>query len=351
MHHCLTVVELVVEIFSHLNAEPRYLATEDSKALAALARCCTLFHGPALDILWRKQDNFLKILRCLPSDLVSINFQSGVKLLRPIKSSDWTRALLYMARLTCLHWYSIDDFRYFPLFITSALTSVIATCHPSQSNLSLLMNSRLNYRAMRRFELGLLRTKENNYDDPVLDASSAVTVSTIVYQLLAVESVSILLPDLATLEHLGRVETLKILHLDSLPVRMLFHTLQGPLFFNLSELIIGVSHIDAATTFAALCSESAFTLVKFAFATCPTAKTAARLCTALALCGRSHSSLRSFYIHSSSDPQPDLDPLIFAFPNDAIQKLFCFRNLTDIHIMAPCGYALDDMFCAQIACA
>jgi hypothetical protein len=70
MHHSLNIIEILEFICSQLDPEP-WASDADSQrgALAALARTCQTFHGPALDVLWANQLSLEPLIRCFPSDL------------------------------------------------------------------------------------------------------------------------------------------------------------------------------------------------------------------------------------------------------------------------------------------
>ena len=58
MHRCLRIQDVLSIIFQCLS----------KASLAQLARTCTTFRDPALNILWRTQYTLLPLLRCLPQD-------------------------------------------------------------------------------------------------------------------------------------------------------------------------------------------------------------------------------------------------------------------------------------------
>ena len=60
MHRCLFIYELVHEIFE-------YAGATSLAPLASLARTCTHFREPALDILWRELDDFSPLVKCMPT--------------------------------------------------------------------------------------------------------------------------------------------------------------------------------------------------------------------------------------------------------------------------------------------
>jgi hypothetical protein len=64
MHHFFSIPELVELICEEL-AHPRPLR----KDLATFARTATVFHHPAVDILWRHQNSPMNVILCMPADL------------------------------------------------------------------------------------------------------------------------------------------------------------------------------------------------------------------------------------------------------------------------------------------
>jgi len=59
MHRCLQIQELLSIIFLYVRIP---------KTLARLARMCTGFRDPALNVLWHTQNSFLPLFKCLPPD-------------------------------------------------------------------------------------------------------------------------------------------------------------------------------------------------------------------------------------------------------------------------------------------
>ncbi|KAJ7141729.1 hypothetical protein C8R43DRAFT_587340 [Mycena crocata] len=114
MHHSLQVPEIIDLILSQLPS--RLVGPEQSAArfaaLAALARTCTTFYDPALNRLWETQSSLDNLLRCMPSDL----FEDGDtgRLRRPVVPTDWDRAVTYARRVKTF--LSPRDFSMFPLF-------------------------------------------------------------------------------------------------------------------------------------------------------------------------------------------------------------------------------------------
>ncbi|KAJ7291684.1 hypothetical protein C8J57DRAFT_1588196, partial [Mycena rebaudengoi] len=82
------------------------------KDLATLARTATVFHHPAVDVLWRHQNSPMNVILCMPADLweseESAKNQSNYELARPITSSDLERPLIYSRRVKSLYMHSSD---------------------------------------------------------------------------------------------------------------------------------------------------------------------------------------------------------------------------------------------------
>ena len=57
MHRCLQIQELLSIIFRYVRIQ---------KTLARLARTCTDFRDPALNVLWHTQNTLLPLFKCLP---------------------------------------------------------------------------------------------------------------------------------------------------------------------------------------------------------------------------------------------------------------------------------------------
>lgn len=75
MHRSLRIPEIVELIFIEIRVPPGALAEDapdharDRPTLAALARTCTAFLDPALNLLWEHQHTISNFLGCFPRDL------------------------------------------------------------------------------------------------------------------------------------------------------------------------------------------------------------------------------------------------------------------------------------------
>ncbi|KAJ7082299.1 hypothetical protein C8R44DRAFT_753785 [Mycena epipterygia] len=378
MHRCLKIPELVETIFSNLTTG----FEGDGKVLAALARTCRTFHDPALDILWKEPNDLMNILRCLPSDVFTVkrdpvSYRPTLKLLRPVVTRDWDRPLVYMPRVKILGFPSFEnsqcseifpsmerslptsclfpnlvtfrwsavDFPYIHLFLTPTITSIRVLCIPLIRIPSLLPTLSLTCRRLKDVEIEL----DGNALRDMTDISRP-SFSAFVHQLSLVEHLSMPPSDSAAMEHVGQLETLRFLYLPTLPAQVLHRSIERPsLFVNLSTLIIGTLNITTATRVITRCTDTAFHTLRLTFDTSPTPEVTCEFYTALAKCRRSHASLRSLSLENRSDDEPDLVRETFLVRNETIQRLFCFRNLTEIELVSPCGFELNDRTCALMA--
>ena len=60
MHPALTIQEILFNIFGHCRTNG------DDFGLSSLARTCTIFKEPALDMLWEELRGLSPLARCLP---------------------------------------------------------------------------------------------------------------------------------------------------------------------------------------------------------------------------------------------------------------------------------------------
>ncbi|KAJ7151854.1 hypothetical protein C8R43DRAFT_1127487 [Mycena crocata] len=386
MHPCLSIPELVDQLFSHF--EPA-----DAKTLAALARTCTMFHEPALDVLWRNQDTLMNLLRCMPPDLFVAEVSgdgSILQLQRPIVPTDWERPLFYAHRiksfilddptqyfphifpaiasviptaghifpnLTSLDWSSHSegfrnraqfeqDFTHIRLFLTPKLTSFRCRLDELDCHFRLLFLLPRACPALAHFSTDHLW---NDYATPEFHTRLALFVS----QLANLESISILSPDMGSLEHLGRMATLKHLDLRKLPRQLLtYPTPEEPLFTGLRTITLTRVDFTLAAKLVSMCSTNEFTETHLHFNSYETLPKFQDVITSIAAWRRSHSSLRSLSIAKCTrDEISRTMPPLGSYQIDitTVQNLFCFPNLLHLHLTASLGFSLDDAAVDQLA--
>ncbi|KAJ7775959.1 hypothetical protein DFH07DRAFT_798896 [Mycena maculata] len=379
MHPALSIPEILQHIFSNLGPITwhRWMVTRDAKRdLAALARTCTTFQRPALDKLWAHQGTFLNFLRCFPPDLFDLDDRGVVssgrkskrkpRLLRPILATDWARPFLYARRvkdfscqphsptllqileaislsmpdgsifpsLVKLAWDHIppSEFHFIKLFLTRTVTEISFKC-ASASHLSILSTLSRSCPVLKRVDLS---------GWTAIPGSSA-SLCAFVDELLNIEFLVIGSPSMETLEHIGRVPTLKYLRLESLPREVeLAPPVSRPLFVNLESIMLADVTFEAATRFLAMCTDPYMGSVHVTFDDDTEAGSANEFYDALAACHPAHISLHTLSLDSS---QVSAHPFHF----DLLRTLFCFQGLTHISILIPVAFGLDDADVAELA--
>ncbi|KAJ7136228.1 hypothetical protein C8R46DRAFT_614441 [Mycena filopes] len=122
MHPALQIVEVVELICAEVVPPDHEFCVHVSQALSRLARTSSIFLDPALNLLWRRQDTIVNLLRVMPDDLWMIEevereddedsesddedsdkFKGPtgleISLNRPVTHSDWNRFLFYARRV------------------------------------------------------------------------------------------------------------------------------------------------------------------------------------------------------------------------------------------------------------
>ncbi|KAJ7934127.1 hypothetical protein B0H13DRAFT_2650255 [Mycena leptocephala] len=360
MHRCLQIHEMVDLIVSHLHLS--------SGALALLARTCTIFHNPALNILWREQYGLDNLLRCMPSGLFVV--EGGVwRLQRPILPTDWNRALQYMQRvkefhspwfdnahgsdilpvltmclpgdclfpnLRTLQWSHADDnhFHHIHIFLNRQLSRIVILSKTPLPQLSIL--SMLPRKCPSLKSVSIHLPPRNLPTEPSIQAS----ISAFAQQLNQIEFLHMPLLDVAAVRHVAELPTL-----HSLELRMVPMTLQSlPLdtsFINLRHLALLDVNVDSASHFLSSCANAALVSLAVNVAARPRPGALDLFITALAQCTCSHSTLTSLTLDLSL---PDGSPIT----PQSLCPLFCFKELSHVDIKSEAGFDLDDSFILEM---
>ncbi|KAF8209657.1 hypothetical protein K438DRAFT_1811465 [Mycena galopus ATCC 62051] len=363
MHRCLFISEIVENICDHLG----YLGPdlEGSRSLAALARTCRGFEGPALDHLWANQHDMWNLLRCMPPDLFAFKKHGSVldvRLLRPIVATDWVRPLLYMRRirhmlvfgnssipnilpalsaslprdvgsafpkLATVYWFHRKDFSCIQIFLSSRITSLSIFCELSTTDLSLLSTIPRTCPALKQ-----LTVRHHGHTGP----GRGSALSSCLRGLHSLESVDIQIPDMAVLNHLSQLRGLASLVAD-LPDNLSSSPPLPPLrFIGLESLVLG-AEIEPVICFFRRCSGVTLKDITIDLHSCSTTAAIKRLHTALRE-GCSHASLSSLNIdNGESNPLPAEDAMT---DMQSIRLLFCFANITSFSIASYVGFSITD---------
>ncbi|KAJ7059754.1 hypothetical protein C8F01DRAFT_1370619 [Mycena amicta] len=97
MHRCLRIPEMVHLVLSHFDIF--YFDKVSTAQVYALARTCSTFQFPALDILWKEQKTLLNLLKCVPEDAWVPDESLGLRFVRPLERRDIDRVLFYAPRI------------------------------------------------------------------------------------------------------------------------------------------------------------------------------------------------------------------------------------------------------------
>ncbi|KAJ7622917.1 hypothetical protein DFH06DRAFT_1231283 [Mycena polygramma] len=365
MHYSLSIPEPVVLIFAEL-LSPYPNENLSHRDLAALARTCRTFQEPALDLLWREQTTLANMLRCLPSYL-----WQEKDILGPIRTEDWNVPLSYASRIQKLalsdsKFHTADIFEtirsglpcdylcpnlkrlvfqlntdsLFPsihLFLGPKVVDVYMS--PPSSRISSLSGLPLRCRDLKRLPW---ITYSWQHDDLLLATDSEIALS-----LERIEDLDVDKLDRAAIEHLSRLPTLQSLSLYSPQSRHLEPSSRCPsrtledsphyLFPALRDLCFSDTTFDFVLEFLDMLTEG---------------RLDGQLYAALAS-HLSHTALQILSVKRAQDSEIDTPPAgtitNYVVDRHSLQTLFCFANLTDLHLQPPVGFDLNDVVVWEMA--
>ncbi|KAJ6517141.1 hypothetical protein DFH09DRAFT_250004 [Mycena vulgaris] len=395
MHRSLGIVEIVELICAHLQGG--YLTDDARKDCAALARTSKHFHGPALDILWSKQDTLVNVLKCLPSNLweeETVSPRSWAtpqfRLIGTVNPADWERPLAYAHRIreltlgsrhadalpgakmldvissslprewlcpnlrTILWEPGIDDslFPYIRLFLCPNITTAyISLRTPSTSNIALLPALALRYPELKCLFI------QGSWESELLRRTS----SKIVMDLDRIETLSLDALDRGALEHLSRLPALRSLELripelkdlgppspsrDTSPPYHPFPSLRNIEFF--------ATTIEFTMEFLNLLSDCHLESLNMGTNVLATTTTTSQFYIALAN-RLSHTALDRLWVSNVDDGStitqapPPGTMANYVISGHTLAPLFCFCNLTFVVLQPPVGFDIDDATAWDIA--
>ncbi|KAJ7616718.1 hypothetical protein DFH06DRAFT_1365359 [Mycena polygramma] len=354
MHRCLSISEIIEAICATLDPTipmaPMRWRREARATLAALASTSTIMSGPALDMLWRSQNQIGNFLGLLPSDLIALFAEANSvngrvwRLVRPIMVSDWERLLVYAPRVRVLQMSVYSPEKH------SEIILALSSCCPS----GVLFPNLTCFVWLERspgFPWRIFCSPNLKQIVLALEGSNTATslLSTLALSCPRLRHVTVTFRsgsdhgDKATsmfLCGLQDIEGLKIAGiLDSLAT---LDPLCPPAFSCLGRLTLGPLETSRATQFfgiLARCPIVWLRIVLCAYATL--AETDALFGSLQIAC--SHTSLRSFSL---------VNTVTRLFPPDAqgnyminshsLGTLSCYSDITTLSIVWPIGFDLDD---------
>ncbi|KAJ7214899.1 hypothetical protein GGX14DRAFT_609692 [Mycena pura] len=388
MHRALQIPEIVYLICSQISPERRSSRGRRFRCypdLAALARTSKTFLNPALDSLWKYQDTFAHILRCMPDNLWSTQFPSSVcdlKVTRPIVVADWDRSLFYLNRVKYLVLKSAEDVPSEDLF------EVIKICLPAGQ-------AKPFFPMLRSLEWGLAAVP-NLYIFPNIClligpkmTSLTIYLSTVIMMphLSLVPRIADKCPNLtyASLTSDGtrrvenyvsdfvrRLKRIETLHVDSLdqPAVAYLSTLPTLKNFRINQFLpfhtprkyttfsrlttLSIVPMTREITISCIKAVSQSPLVEFyLYANFPTTPEFVLSFYILVAENISHATLRVLQMWTTdnvpgsarSAPSPERTTIF----RTALRHLFCFSSLTSADLTTTGGFDLDDALLVELA--
>ncbi|KAJ6467104.1 hypothetical protein C8R47DRAFT_1056225 [Mycena vitilis] len=389
MHRCLGIREIVDLICSDLDPFAgvplalwplKYLDHASRATLAALARTCIFFNGPALDVLWRTQGEFIPLLSLLPRDLFS-PFASGTvarnrfwHMIRPIMLADWPRLLIYTCRVkvlslndsqegaaeiiralgvSCPGGYLFPNLRIFhgpsmtslsfPIrpFLPSTLKDIAISCGPTNDNISLLSTLAMSCGELHGISISFHSRSEH------ADAATSLLVCA----LPQLRTLKMCAPSMAAMQHIAMLPALTLLELVEIPITFpVLCSSPSTIFPQLRCLTLGPIEIELATAFLATLFCRPIGTMRIKLATLATSASTEALFQALktACCPE---SLTSLTLQNFSSILAGSAWVNYTVTGRALGLLTGFANMEILSIMSPVGFDLDDDTFLQLAVA
>ncbi|KAJ7788286.1 hypothetical protein B0H14DRAFT_2949434 [Mycena olivaceomarginata] len=369
MHPCLAILEIVETICNTLTPTTVEVYSVwrcklDRATLSTLARTCTVFRGPALDVLWRTQTALDPFLRLLPDDLfvplpdgarISQASQRVWKMQRPFLATDWSGTSPYAPRVKIL------DLRYTPphrfvdilpalglgfpggllfpnlleftwrsppsdsspirAFFPSTLKEITLECEATYTNLSLLSALTTSCPGLRHVSMDFQPTSDE------VDTA----ISLFVCGLQHLQSLSMRIPTMAAMQRVAQLPGMTSLSLIEFPHAFTpSGCIDPPIFSHLRRLSLGPIDIELAIKFFASLSHTPFTSLVVRLTTCPPTEAMDSLFHALQTACAQESHI---------------------ITGRSLGVLACFPNIRTVSILSPVGFDLDDAALPQLAAA
>ncbi|KAJ7741158.1 hypothetical protein DFH07DRAFT_1064025 [Mycena maculata] len=390
MHRALEILEVVEMICEQIIWAGRWSPSDSPRDLAVLARTCTVFCNPALNILWRHQGTIMNLLKCMPDDLWKIEVHSNghidIRLQRAIIQTDWERPRFYLFRvrsfsnifenlrstdfletlsfclprecvfpnLEKLAWCSPSPasapFPHVRLFLTPRIKNLVLGTIETISHLSILSNLVTKCPVL---------TTVTIWTNGFLDLEATPVISNFVCALTHVKSLDVPWLNPAAFTHLAQlpdVESLSFRRILHQPSRSLFpspSTINFPSFRALQELKFISADLKIVGGLLTLASNCPLVRVEISNAGEPTKDTVGEFYVTVANhC--SHAVLRRIYIGGDKKNQiaataEQIDT--YAVGLHELKPLFSFDNLVSVCLTHPVGFDLDDVAVLAMASA
>ncbi|KAJ6575747.1 hypothetical protein DFH09DRAFT_981276 [Mycena vulgaris] len=392
MHRALKVPEIVAMICQEIQLISKVCTGRNASAtlanLAAVARTCKAFSGPALDLLWANQQTVLHVLRCMPDDVWTEQDsdddeeEEGMGLARPVLPTDWERPLVYSHRVKS---FNLDG----PYSsVEPGFLEELRMCFPGEylfpnlerlewfsKNPSFLPHARLFLgRRLKFLSLGTFTSAAHFsllpslaaqcpslldvdiYASDELQPQSQTAVSLFVGGLTRLETLIVPSLDRAALEHLGRLPNFTCLTLQAqLPLPLPDSPIPPNQALFTSLECLAITGTDISDIFDLL-SHSPIDNIDASFPTSTTASAITKCYSALAS-ACAHSPLSSLALGEANRLFSEPDPTQATAAQIAIslvhgrqlRPLFVLANLRTVSLSTPVGFDLDNATVSELA--
>ncbi|KAJ6461927.1 hypothetical protein C8R47DRAFT_1027164 [Mycena vitilis] len=387
MHRCLGILEIIEAICKSLDptviAPSRY-AREARGALASLARTSKTLSDPALNTLWDTQNTLDPFFGTFPDDLFTPStegpgsYERVWSLVRPLLAEDLERSLRYALRVktltiawykpervsevllslsSCwpggllfpslrkLHWVpgrgGGDNFAPLRIFCPPTLTRIYFSCEGSNTNISLLSTLAASCPGLKQISLDF-----GSMTPHVQSAASAFICG-----LQHLETLHMGAPTSEALSRIAELPGLNSLELTGLPSSLWGSTPpSSPIFPHLQRLVLGPLDIELATKFLSSLVQLPLVSLSVILDRCATAVQTELLFDVIRV-ACSNTFLRSLTLENNVGRLPRGEREPYMLNARALGKLSGFRGITNVSIMAPVGFNLDDAAVDLVAAA
>ncbi|KAJ6577881.1 hypothetical protein B0H19DRAFT_1370941 [Mycena capillaripes] len=371
MDRCWDTPELTRLIFEAVK-----LGHDRNRCLSRLARTCYKFNEPALALLWETQYSLIPLLKSFPSSTWEIS-DGSFKIRSPLTAGDWNPVLKYSRHIKILYdpepEYDIPldqsvmgsliiSFPAVPIFPNLREVSTVSesTLFPYLGFLLGAQVTKLKIRltgpawclAALPFIASKCPTlKHLDVYDPFQDDDSTEPVSSLVSQLIHLQTLSVGTLNADAYRHLSglcHLNTLDVRSLTTEPFTIPDHLPHASPFPALCRLTLSVESIHLATNFISCTDNAPLTEVSIRTRSSTTRSSLAFFSTLGSHCSSSH--LRSIEVaHNSIFDEIDDSPELYTMPSNVIQPLLKFPNLTRVELTAPLGFLVDEGFAVAMA--
>ncbi|KAJ7610730.1 hypothetical protein DFH06DRAFT_1308607 [Mycena polygramma] len=345
MHRCLDIREILEAIC--INLDPALIG-DSGRALARLARTSTPMSDPALNILWKTQQELVNFFELFPDDLFTPSPRRWDharfwRLARPIMATDLERPLLYASRVRVLAigYYNADRFLEILLPLSSCWPG--GFLFPNLRRLEWIPARGPTFVPIRIFcPPGLTWIRLSFH---VVNATSAFICG-----LQNVETLHTDLPTIDALRHIAQLPSLTALEITGLPSSLWGSTpLSPPIFGHLRRLVLGPLEIELARDFISSLVISPLVSLHITLNKCITAAQTSLLFDTLRVtCSQ---FLCSFTLQNTAAHFPAAGRENYRINSHSLGILSCLGGLTTLSIMSPVGFDLDDAAIDTLAAA